>query len=174
MHPLDIAAGAWWARACATLKTARGRASLTQRQLAAGVGTGQGTFWGHEHSTIVPKIGQAITWVEYLGHRLAVTRGSGDALELLPMSAWNRWAGQNLAKLRASCVVAHHIPAGRVEGGGHSQRTLAAALGKSLVTVQGVEAGRAVHVTTWAAYVFGIGWAPVLLAPSGAPACHTR
>lgn len=163
--PLGIAAGAWWVRACDGLKV--GRMELTQRQLAATIGTGQGTFCAYERSFMIPRMRKATAWAGALGYQLALTRGAGRLRQQHTVWQWNTLAGRDMAALR-------NLPAPAGHTRTHTQRSLAAAAGMALATVQAVEAGRDVHVTTWAVYVFAIGWAPVLLGPDGEPACHTR
>lgn len=157
--PLGIMAGAWWARTAATLEAVRyGRE--TQREVAKALGTGQGIFWAYEHGTTVPRMAKATAWAVAMRHQLAVSRGHGPGREVHPFSRWDREVGQAMGRLR--------------EAAGWSQRGMRDETVLPLTTVQAVEHARDVVATTWAAYVFAIGWAPVLLDAQGRPACHTR
>lgn len=155
-HPLDIAAQAWWLRACRVLASRRTR---SQREVGPMLGMSQGGFGQYELGQRIPRMRAAIAWAGLLDCRLGMFRGAGAARQLITVREWVPAAGQNMRALR--------------EQAGLFQRGLRDRTGLALATVQGLEAARHVAVDTWAHYVFGIGWAPVLLGPDGEPACHT-
>lgn len=153
---LDVAAEAWWARACRGLAALREPA--TQRQVAPLLGMSQGGFGLYETGQRTPRMAPAVAWANTVGGRLAL-HPRRRRNPMVTVSAWAPAAGGNLRALR--------------DAAGLAQRQLAARAGLALATVQRVEAAGPVSVTSWAQYVLGVAWLPELLGPDGAPACHT-
>ena len=146
-------------QACAGLFGARtGR--LSQRAVAAEIGTGQGVFWAYEHVTRIPWTAMVDRWATAVGCQLAIRDPATGEVTPTPGFGWQA-ADRYLLLRRERCP---------------SRKILHAETGLCIATMRRIEetGGPKCLITSWAAYLYAIGQEPFLVGRDGQRACHTR
>lgn len=134
----------WWEKVRASLPVYRMMRGMSQRRLAAVLGTSQGnvgtTETGPYVTMLMPRF---LTWTAALDLELSFTAPDADRL---PIRAWTPDVGQWVARRRQEQRL--------------SQRELGALMGLSRITVTDLERGAGVRVPTLAAAFIALGWQP--------------